>query len=188
MCADYLSRYMENARHENVLIKFSNKMPKLKEEDLQNDNTMIPDQYKISNRPITFKELKGIFREVKINSRTWNDADGASQEVKETPAEDSILREHDLTSYEAQSTHVSEDGNIMQPSIPTSDADALLTTVNAAVAAISDGVRSIITHIPFNISTSISPKQISKDQMEDKDTAKIINTCLLYTSPSPRDS
>ena len=115
----------------------------------------------------------------------------------------------------------------MQPSIPTSDADALLTTVNAAVAAISDGVRSIITHIPFNISTSISPKQISKDQMEDKDTAKIINTlrtvkekpkklrrytllngyllarqgkgtnemkimlplysCLLYTSPSPRD-
>ena len=75
------------------------------------------------------------------------------------------MREHDLTSYEAQSTHVSEDGNIMQPSIPTSDADALLTTVNAAVAAISDGVRSIITHIPFNISTSISPKQISKDQM-----------------------
>ena len=64
----------------------------------------------------------------------------------------------------------------MQPSTPMGNADALTTTVGAAVAAISDGVRSIITHIPFNISTSLSPEQISKDQMEDKATAKIINT------------
>ena len=62
-----------------------------------------------------------------------------------------FIQEHDLTSYEAQSTHVTEDGNIMRPSIPMSDTDALTTTVGAAVAAISDGVRSIITHIPFNI-------------------------------------
>ena len=64
----------------------------------------------------------------------------------------------------------------MQPSVPLNDADALTTTVSAAVAAISDGVRSIIIHIPFNISTSLSPEQISKDQTEDKATAKIINT------------
>ena len=90
MCADYLSRYMENARHENILIKFSNKLPKLKEEDLQNNDTIIPEQYKISDRPITFKELKGIFREVKVNNCASNNADGASQGIKETPAEDGL--------------------------------------------------------------------------------------------------
>ena len=108
MCADYLSRYMENARHENIFIKFSNKLPKLKEEDLHSDDAIIPDQYNINNRPITFKELKGIFREIKTSNCTSGDADGASQGIKDTAADDSLLQEHDLTSYEAQSTHITE--------------------------------------------------------------------------------
>ena len=74
MCADYLSRYLENARHENILIKFSNKLPKLKEEDLHGNDAIIPDQYRINNRPITFNELKSIFREIKTSNCIQDEA------------------------------------------------------------------------------------------------------------------
>ena len=66
MCADYLSRFMDNARHENITIKFSNKLPKLKEEDLWSAKLEIPEQYKINETPITYKDLVSIFKRTPI--------------------------------------------------------------------------------------------------------------------------
>ena len=65
MCADYLSRYIDNARHEHVLIKFSNKLPRLKEEALDNNPNFIPAHYHISDRPITYNELTSLFKTIK---------------------------------------------------------------------------------------------------------------------------
>ena len=61
MCADYLSRYMDNARHENICMKFSNKIPKVQECHLEDVHFQIPDQYKIHDQPITYKELVNLF-------------------------------------------------------------------------------------------------------------------------------
>ena len=62
MCAVYLSCYMDNARHENICMKFSNKIPKIKECHLENANFTIPEQYKKHDEPITYKELVNLFR------------------------------------------------------------------------------------------------------------------------------
>ena len=66
MCADYLSRFMENARHENITIKFSNKLPKLKEETFWDEELQIPEHYKINNNPVTYKELVNLFKKTPV--------------------------------------------------------------------------------------------------------------------------
>ena len=72
MCADYLSRFMANARHENITIKFSNKLPKLKEEELWATELQIPEQYKINDTPVTYKELINIFKKTALPSHYAN--------------------------------------------------------------------------------------------------------------------
>ena len=62
MCTDYLSQFTQNNKHENTTTKFSNKFPKLKEESLHNNNNIIPDTYKIQDRPITYKDRTEIFK------------------------------------------------------------------------------------------------------------------------------
>ena len=79
MCTDYLSQFTQNNKHENTTTKFSNKFPKLKEESLHNNNNIIPDTYKIQDRPITYKDRTEIFKK---NITTATTANQASQRTK----------------------------------------------------------------------------------------------------------
>ena len=64
MCADYLSRYIDNARHEHIFIKFSNKLPRLKEEALYDNPNFIPSHYHIADRPITSVQFETATKKV----------------------------------------------------------------------------------------------------------------------------
>jgi len=63
--ADYLSRYVNDNRHTLLYTKFSNKLPKLTEDDLSKQEWDIPDRYKIMDNPITYSRLIQIFQELK---------------------------------------------------------------------------------------------------------------------------
>ena len=53
--------------------------------------------------------------------------------------------------------------------------DIVTNHAQAAITSISDGVRSIIQHIPYNASAALTPENIAKDQMENKTTRDIIS-------------
>ena len=164
MCADYLSRYIDNARHEHVLIKFSNKLPRLKEEALLNNPNFIPAHYHISDRPITYNKLTSLFKTIKQELPAH--APGPPHEFNpgaSTPEDVDITSGHGLRGPDSQATI-----NEILPfthSSPTEPQDQAFNNVlNSAISHISDGTRSIITHIPYTASLSVSPAQIAKDQ------------------------
>ena len=65
VCADYLSRFTNNNRHENVAIKFSNKAARITEEDMETKHIRIPDKMKLNDRLIKYDELVQTFRNLK---------------------------------------------------------------------------------------------------------------------------
>ena len=64
-CADYLSRFTNSNRHENLYCKFSNKLPKLTENQMKDVTVPIPEQYKLNDRLIKYAELIDIFKRQK---------------------------------------------------------------------------------------------------------------------------
>ena len=168
---------MDNARHENITIKFSNKLPKLKEEDLWAANLEIPEQYKINETPITYKTLVNIFKRTPIPSSAKS-FKAKIREPIQTEEDGAPEFEEMVEKFKKQVPHIDE-GHQLQPGWTGNDSlefdeIAVLDHAQAAVTAISDGIRSIIQHIPYNASAALTPANISKDQWEQKETRDII--------------
>jgi len=78
-CADYLSRFTADNKHDNIYIKFSNKLPRLREEDLENEDITIPERYKLNDAPITFKDLINIFKAAREDGTNQDETNSNSR-------------------------------------------------------------------------------------------------------------
>ena len=80
--------------------------------------------------------------------------------------------------------------NLINEILPTSHSStsepqnqAFNNVLNSAISHISDGTRSVITHIPYTASLTVSPAQIAKDQAQDSTTSRIIKSLLTSDKP-----
>ena len=170
---------------------------------MHNNSNFIPAHYHISDRPITYNELTALFKTIKHELPAH-----APEPPHEFNPDASTPEGIDATSNHA--LHESESQVVINEILPSTQSSptetqsqAFNNVLNSAISHISDGTRSVITHIPYTASLSVSPAQIAKDQAQDSTTSRIIKSlltsnkpprkfrrykiCLLYTSPSPRD-
>ena len=133
MCADYLSRYIDNARHEHILIKFSNKLPRLKEEALHNNPDFIPAHYHISDRPITYNELTSLFKTIKQELPAH--APESPPEINHSatvPEDFAIISNHDPQEQDLQAI-INEIVTASQSSVPCSQKQTFNNVLNLSL-------------------------------------------------------
>ena len=119
--------------------------------------------------PVPRSAIKDIEKTKSIKTR--------EEEQLNSPEEDETVKpefQEILERVKQQVPHM-EDSGELHYNCDNRDNGSLTDHAQAAITSISDGVRPIIQHIPYNASAALTPDNISKDQMENKTTRDIIS-------------
>ena len=150
---------------------------------MHDNPSFIPSHYHIFDRPITYNELTSLIKTIKRELPNQT-PEPPNEFDPSAPAPDDL----DFTgSHDPQTTDPQAIINAILPlrqGHPVhSHAQDFTHVLNCAISHISEGTRSIISHIPYPASLSISPAQIAKDQAHDSTTSRIIKSLLTSNNP-----